>query len=457
MTLSGDDAPWLDVEVSLDAGFPLRRIESPSHDVQVRARAGGARQVVLSRGPVVADRDFRLRWQPELGHAPTSALFEETFEGERYALLMVLPPDPERDDRGVLPKEAIFVIDTSGSMSGTSIAQARSSLAIGLGSLAPRDSFNVIAFDDSARSLFPEPLPASTENVTRALEWVRRLDADGGTEMLSALSLALRAAGPSAAGRVRQVVFVTDGSVGNEDQVLGLISRQLTDQRLFTVGIGSAPNRYFMRGAARFGRGSFTEVATLSEVGEKMNGLWTRLAAPVMTELSVEWQPGSRVESFPSRLPDLYRGEPLVLVARLPSSGSPSLTLSGRRSGRDFRTSLAGTSGKAERGIHRLWARRKIEELMDSQIAGAGEESVQPAVIAVALQHGLVSRYTSLVAVDDRKSVDGPGREVAVPLAVPDGNSMFGSLPQTATPGPFCLLFGVLSLASAWMIGRASA
>jgi Ca-activated chloride channel family protein len=449
--LSGD-APWLDVEVTLNAGVALRHVDSPSHAVEVRAYSAGLTRVHLSQGPVVADRDFRLRWQPALGQAPHSALFEETFEGDRYALLMLLPPDPAQDSAGTLPKETTFVIDTSGSMSGTSIAQARNSLSIGLSSLGPRDRFNVVAFDSDARSLFSGAQLATPTHVTRALDWVRALEAGGGTEMLSALTLALggrHAPGPA----VRQVVFVTDGSVGNEDQVLSYIQRHLGDQRLFTVGIGSAPNRYFMRGAARFGRGLFTQVASIGEVGDTMNQLWKKLESPVMKQVELAWQGGGQVDAFPPRVPDLYAGEPLVVLARL-APETTELALSGTRAGAPFQTRLSSVGGQASTGIHQLWARRKIETLMDSMIGGVDEAVVRRQVLEVALRHQVASRYTSFVAVDDRPSVDTQAEQVSVPLAVPHGNSMFGSLPQTATPGPFCLLMGLLSVAgSLWVRG----
>lgn len=447
-----EDGPTLSLELTLDAGFPLQRIASPSHALKVQASAAGPVRVSLEQGEVLADRDVRLEWAAAPDRAPRSALFEERFGGESYALLMLLPPDPGLDPDARLPRETTFIIDTSGSMSGTSIEQARLSLESGLAALRPADRFNVIQFDDSASAFFPRPVPATPEHVRQALRRVSRLEADGGTEMLAALDLAFDVAPASEA--LSQVVFVTDGSVGNEADVFRFIEGNLGPRRLFTVGIGSAPNQYFMRSAARFGRGTFTAVSDTTEVGARLQNLWTQLDAPLMRQVDVDFGGDGRAEVLPARVPDLYRGEPLVVVAKLGAAG-PEVHVRGQRAGQAFDAQLplgAGAVTSSELGIHRLWARRQIEGLMDRVILGDSEEQIRPRVTALALQHGLLSQYTSLVAVDPARTVAGPGHDVAVPNAMPAGNTMFGNMPQTATPAPLYLIIGALSFACAWAV-----
>jgi Ca-activated chloride channel family protein len=447
-----EDGPTLSLDVTLDTGFPLQRIASPSHALKVRASGVGPVHVSLAQGEVLADRDVRLEWAAAPDAAPRSALFEEQFGGERYALLMLLPPDPGLDPDGRLPRETTFIIDTSGSMSGTSIEQARLSLESGLAALRPADRFNVIQFDDSASAFFPGPVPATPEHVQGALRRVRQLEADGGTEMLAALDLAFDVAPASEA--LSQVVFVTDGSVGNEADVFRFIEGNLGPRRLFTVGIGSAPNQYFMRSAARLGRGTFTAVSDVHEVGARMQTLWTKLDAPLLRQVDVDFGGDGRAEVLPARVPDLYRGEPLVVVAKLGAAG-PDVRVRGQRAGHAFDAQLplgASVAGGVELGIHRLWARRQIEGLMDRIILGDSEDQIRPAVTALALQHRLLSKYTSLVAVDPARSVAGPGSDVAVPSAMPAGNTMFGNMPQTATPAPLYLIAGAASIAVAWML-----
>ncbi|HTV21518.1 MAG TPA: VWA domain-containing protein, partial [Polyangiaceae bacterium] len=437
-------------KVALDAGMPLESIESPSHPIEIERAPSGRVAIRLDEGPVIADRDFRLRWRPKPSAAPSTAVFTEQFGGERYALMMLVPPLAGASQAASLPRETTFVIDTSGSMAGTSITQAVASLRTGLAALAPTDHFNVIEFNSTAHRLFESARPASRENLASALTWVQGLQADGGTEILEALQLALGA--PDHAERVQQVVFITDGSVGNEDELFQFIRQRLGERRLFTVGIGSAPNRHFMRGAARFGRGAFTEVSSLDDVSTQLDGLWAKLDAPVMRDVAVHWT-GAAPDTWPRRAPDLYRGEPLVLLAKL-GSDTRAASLSGVLAGQPFTEPVTFDRTSRESGIHRLWARRQIEALMDSAVEGRDEASIRASVVPLALQHHLVSKYTSLVAVDARPSLDGRAPRASVGLALPAGNEMFGQLPQTGTPGPFCLLFGALSFVASVVVQR---
>jgi Ca-activated chloride channel family protein len=442
--------PILDLRVTLDAGVPLETIESPTHELDIERPVTGPVDIRLKDGPVLADRDFRLRWRPTPSAAPTSALFTEEFGGERYALLMLLPPTGSPAKTTALPRETTFVVDTSGSMAGTSIVQAVASLRTGLGALSPRDSFNVIEFNSVARRLFDGAEAASPENIARALDWVARLEADGGTEILTALELALGS--PGHTDRVQQLVFITDGSVGNEEELFRFIHQRLGDRRLFTVGIGAAPNRHFMRGAARFGRGTFTMVSSLADVSSELDGLWRKLEAPVLRDVALRWD-GGTPDVWPRRTPDLYAGEPLVVLAKL-APESRAATLAGALAGQAFTLPVSLDHAARGTGIHQLWARRQIEASMDRSAEGADEATIRASVIPLALQHHLVSKYTSLIAVDRVVTSDGRAPRASVGLALPAGSEMFGDLPQTGTPGPFCLLFGVMSLVASVVVER---
>ena len=188
-----------------------------------------------------------------------------------------------------MAREVIFVVDTSGSMGGVSIEQARASVSQALQQLRTQDYFNIIEFNSRHRSLYRRPMPATRHHVQRAQEFVRMLQASGGTEMRPALHAALAKLPETDAYQeqapLRQIIFITDGAVGNELALFEDISAQLGDNRLFTVGIGSAPNSWFMRKAAQFGRGSHTHIGNLDEVGEKMVALFERLARPVAVDV----------------------------------------------------------------------------------------------------------------------------------------------------------------------------
>ncbi|HKJ23582.1 MAG TPA: VIT domain-containing protein, partial [Myxococcota bacterium] len=250
----GDEASRPDVAfaLDLDPGFPLARLESPSHEIAVE-QIDLHRLLVTLAGPAPADRDFVLRWKPTPGDVPRAALFHEARDRDDYLLLMLLPPDVGRAASRPA-REIVFVIDTSGSMGGPSIEQARKALELALRRLEPRDRFNVVAFDSETTALHSEPVFADPGAVDDAVRWVGGLEAEGGTNMLPALAEALRDEGGG--DGLRQVVFVTDGCVGNEAELFAYLREHLGRSRLFTVGIGSAPNGHFMEGAARFGRGS---------------------------------------------------------------------------------------------------------------------------------------------------------------------------------------------------------
>ena len=203
--------------------------------------------------------------------------------------------------------DILWVIDTSGSMGGVSIEQAKASLTLALSQLRPQDSFNIIEFNSKMRVLFRAPMIVNRHTIQKAGEFVRQLQAGGGTEMLAALQAALSRdnsmPAESTLERVRQIVFITDGAIGNEEQLFEEIVSTVGDSRLFTVGIGSAPNSWFMRKAAQFGKGTHTHIGDISEVTEKMRILFDQISTPLATKLQVSWP--SEVEAYPQRIPDL--------------------------------------------------------------------------------------------------------------------------------------------------------
>lgn len=434
--------PTLALRVELDAGLPLALVESPTHPVSVRAR-GARHEVELADLVVLPEHDFELRWTPEPSAIPRSALFTEQVDGEHFALLMLLPPTQQV---APLPRELILVIDHSGSMHGAPMAQAIAALDQALAALRPGDRFNVVRFNHSAESVFPQAVAALPPEVEKARRFVRGLRAEGGTEIGGALTLSLAGAAPP--GYVRQVVLATDAGIGNEQALFAQIERELGQARLFPLGIGSAPNSHFLRKAAELGRGSWVLVRDLSEVREGMDRLFARLDRPAMTGLKAEWPVFA--ESYPERLPDLYADEPLMLVARLPQLGG-DLKLSGSGGRAPWQEWLSlKSAGEPGGGVARLWARARLEALDDSLRAGADAEQVRRDSLEVALRFGLVSRYTSLVAVEraparpaglPMDSVRVANAEPAQQLALAQGSTPARSLLGIA------LVLGLLALA----------
>lgn len=458
----------VDIVVTIDAGVPLSKVTSSYHDATVEKATGTKAVVYLSKEQEASDRDFELTWSVAPGAQPAAAMFIEPKNGTDYALLMVVPPAPDAIERAQmqrLPRETILVIDTSGSMEGASMAQAKQSLLIALDTLRPEDRFNLVEFNSKASVIFPEALPVTPVTLDRARKWVNALRAGGGTEMIKALDLALPldAAGrpKETPGYLRQVIFATDGEVSNEEELFAFIHKRLGGSRLFTVGIGSAPNGHFMTKAAQFGRGTFTYIASPDEAQPKMAALFAKIEAPVLKDVSIQWPDGSDVETFPARVPDLYLGEPIVVSASLKHLAQ-AVIVSGLRGNQPWSVALTPSPSEGETsGVGALWARAKIAMLMDEIRTGAAVEEVKPKVVAVALEHHLVSAYTSLVAVDVTPTgpADGTMKTALVKASLPAGwQGQAGTLPQTDTEMTLQLLLGLLALSAAGIvavIGRA--
>ncbi len=435
------------LSVDLDPGLRLARIVSPSHAVDIVAGEGRAMLVTLADEEVYADRDFVLTWEPEVGAVPEAAVFVEEFEGEAYVVLMVVPPRPEVAATVRLPREAVFVVDTSGSMHGASMDQAKAALEFALDRLEPDDEFNLIQFNSRTSSLFTASRQAFPAALEEAREWVRSLEADGGTEMLPALEAAL--ADRPSTSVLRQVVFITDGCVSNEQQLFATIRARLGRSRLFTVGIGSAPNAHFMERSARHGRGTFTYIGSPEEVEPNMRELFANIDTPVVTDIEVVW-PDSRAELYPLPIPDLYGAEPLVVAVRMATVGG-EVVVTGVRGLEPWLVRLPLAAGADRGGIHRLWARRKLAAVMDRLAEGATLEEVRADVVPVALRHHLISRFTSLVAVDVTPArPEGEGMASRpVPANLPAGWSaakVLGQLPQGGTDGRLRVALGLILL-----------
>jgi len=440
--------------INLAAGFPPALIESPSHPVLIVTEPDGQRQISLRAEQMFADRDFVLKWTAAVESAPVATAFTQQKGEASYALVMLTPPAWPEKTQHVQPREVIFVIDTSGSMAGTSIDQAKAALLTALSRLTAQDRFNVIQFNNVTRVLFSETQSVTTTTLRKAIHYVERLHADGGTEILPALKMALKGTAPTT--HLRQVVFLTDGQVGNEDELFGVIRDQLGTSRLFTIGIGSAPNSHFMRKAAEFGRGTFTYVGSTNDVQAQMDPMLRKLERPVLTDVTVDGL-NQADELFPTRIPDLYEGEPIVLAvksAHLPAA----VTIRGLLGRTPWTSTMAFQEGSSYEGLAVQWARRKIDALMDRQQGGQEDTSIRQAVLDVALAHHLVSKYTSLVAVDHEpvRPTDKSLATHMLKINLPDGQdyqAIFG-LPKTATPARLQSLVGTVCLMLAWVIWR---
>jgi Ca-activated chloride channel family protein len=409
------------INVRLQAGFPLGEVKSHHHVVQFEALGEDTRVIKLADGPVPADRDFELSWKSAASKAPSVGLFRENIAGAEYLLAFVTPSAIEQAEQTPQPREVVFVIDNSGSMGGTSIVQAKASLIYALSRLKPTDRFNVIRFDDTMDVLFADAVPADLENIARAKTFVEALQARGGTEMIPPMRAALDDK-RNDASFVRQVVFITDGMIGNEQQLFDTITSMRGRSRVFMVGIGSAPNSFLMTRAAELGRGTYTQIGSVEQVDERMRVLFEKLESPVVTGLTVSFS-ATKADVTPAAIPDIYRGEPLLLAAKLDRLAG-NLEIKGRVGDRPWVVTLPIAKAAEGKGLSKLWARRKIA---DAEVARTlrqvSPEEADKRVLALGLEHQLVTRLTSLIAIDKTPSrPEGEHLKLAeLPLNLPAG------------------------------------
>jgi Ca-activated chloride channel family protein len=425
---SGQYDHHLGLNIDLRTGLSLASLESRYHDVDIHPSLNGY-NIYLADPDTRTDRVFELNWTPDFGGVPESTLMTFDDGDAVYAMLMLAPPLAEAISPQ--PREVVFIVDTSGSMEGVSLTQAKAALRQGLGYLSEDDRFNLIHFNSDSHQLFRESRPVYTSYLLEAEAFIDGLKANGGTNMAPALDMALNL--PPQAGLLRQVVFITDGSVGNEGELLLQIGQELRDSRLFTVSIGSAPNSWFMRKAAEIGRGNHTQIGRLNEVEESMSRLWSRIQNPAIQNICVDW--GMDADFYPEIVPDLYAGEPLWLYARLPFQPQ-EVTICGELEGRPWEQISRVLPGAGNENLATLWARSKIEALEDSRIFGEDPRFIRDAVTNLALDFGLLTPYTSMVAVD--RTPSRPQGETLdseeIPNLLPAGSSVSSaSFSQTAT------------------------
>lgn len=432
------------IKINLDAGLALGKIDSPYHEIEINKQSDQY-QILLKQETTLANRDFELTWQPHPSVAPKAALFTEEINGDTYAMIMMVPPDVEKAE--VLNREIIYVIDTSGSMGGQSIIQARAALELALTRLKPGDRFNVIQFNSRTSKLFNQSELVTPASLQQAINYVRSLNAGGGTEMATALRTAL--ANQSENNDLRQVIFLTDGSIGNEQALFEIIQKQLGRSRLFTIGIGSAPNSHFMQRAANFGRGTHTYIGKLDEVQTRMRALFEKIESPVLKDIAIDWTQ-TNMEIWPQKIIDLYQGEPLIITAKT-NQLLGEIKITGQVAKKNWSSSLKLNGGQNRNGISTLWARNKIAALME-QKRDPEFESIKQTIIETALEHHLVSKFTSLVAVDVTpvRPKDQELDSHAIPTHLPkdwDHNKVFGQqFPATATDARINFIIGLFLL-----------
>jgi Ca-activated chloride channel family protein len=423
------------ISVRLAPGFDVANLISRYHRVNITGPLDD--RMVKLDGSVTANRDFVLEWRSASAD-PTLGLFaQHTAKGD-YVMASVTPP-ADTSSLPTPPREMVFVIDNSGSMGGDSMDEAKASLLHALGTLRPQDHFNVIRFDDTMTRLFDHSVAATPDQVDLARRFAGSLEAQGGTEMLPALKAALADAatgGGDSPEVLRQIVFLTDGEISNEREMVAAIGADGGRSHVFMVGIGSAPNNYLMDRISTAGGGIYTHIGAPGEVAAKMTPLLDVLSHPAVRNLSVRVEGGS-LDLLPSRLPDVYAGRPLVLVGRTDHL-TGNLTVRGMIGGKPWERRIDLASALPSPAVEKLWAHSRIGDIEADRALGKLEDAAADAEVErIGMESEIVTSRTSLVAVDETPSRPEGSRltREELPINLPAGwdfDTLFG---QDAAPG----------------------
>ena len=412
------------VEVTIDAnlGVSLGEVTSPTHRLDVRRDSPESVHVTLSE-TARPDRDLDVRF-PVAGAAPTVAVLASPPEGENAGhFSLSLHPRLDVPDDEVMARELVFVVDTSSSMHGRPMELAKAAMQRAIAGLRPTDTFRVLSFSDTTSALSTEALSATPANLARARRFVDGMQALGATEMLRGVRAALEPATED--GRMRIVLLMTDGFIGNETEVFREVHERLGQSRVFAFGVGSAVNRYLLTRLAEVGRGD-AQVVTLDESPEAAaDAFHARIARPYLTDLSIDWGELGVRDAYPRRLPDLYADRPLVVHARYGSGGSGPVVIRGRIAGRAFEQTVSvvlPSAGPERPELESIWARTRIRDLMTAMALQPNDELVEE-VTDLGLRHHLLTQWTAFLAIDEGYHVEGSAQTVQEPSQLPAGQT----------------------------------
>ncbi|MDX1947192.1 MAG: VIT domain-containing protein [Pirellulaceae bacterium] len=431
---SGHD---ISLTIKLDAGVPIQHLSSPNHQADITKAGERAATIKLDPADSLPNKDFVLRYGV-VGKKPEMALLAHTGEyspdskryGSGYFMLMIQPQEDERLTKSP-PRELVFLVDVSGSMSGEPTAKVIEAMQGMLKLCRPQDTVQVITFAGEANKLFDKPVPVTEENIAKALGFSSTLRGSGGTEMLKGVKMAIDE--PIDKERLRIVVMLTDGYIGNEAEIIEHVGKHCGDQiRFWCVGIGSSPNMFLVDGVAKQGGGMGKQLALPDETTPLVQEIMTRIQRAQLAKVHIDWGGLQVAETFPAKIPELWAGRPIIVFGRYTVSGMAKITIRGNVEGTPVSWPVSVQLPASETShdvLAKTWARQKIEELMQ-QTFYQGSPAVEESVTAIALDYRLMSPFTSFVAVDSAtpKSPEAaqPPRRMLVPVPLPQGTRWEG-------------------------------
>ncbi|HKU72969.1 MAG TPA: TonB-dependent receptor [Pyrinomonadaceae bacterium] len=425
----------ISLEIDLDAGVPIVAVNSETHETEVQQLNEKRRVVRLKDHATIPNKDFVLTYRVAGDTINDAVLTHRSERGGFFTLILQPPQRVSAED--VMPKELVFVLDTSGSMDGFPLEKAKETMNLALKNLYPHDTFNLITFAGDTHILFSEPVPATPENLDKAKKFLSSRKSDGGTEMMQAVTAALEPS--NAQGHVRIACFLTDGEVGNDDEILAQVQKY-KNARVFAMGFGASPNRYLLNKMAEYGRGEVDYVTGAGDTSAAAQRFNERIRNPLLTDISIDWSNLPVTDVYPKRIPDLFGIKPVILSGKYSHGAKGQIRLSGKLAGQDFVRDIPVELPEKETDhdvLSTLWGRRRIDELMQQEFETYSDlparKIKQDEIAEVGLNFKLMSRYTSFVAIDDVvfTGTDAP-KKVEVPVETPSG-SLPSGISETVT------------------------
>lgn len=425
-----------DIDLHIAAPMPISRTVSPSHEVAVEYEGPRDLNVSLADPTTAADRDFILRYSLA-GEAIQAGIMTFEKNREKYFLAMIEPPERFPADRAV-PREYLFILDVSGSMGGFPIETSKRLVGDMLRDLEPWEYFNLLAFAGGSATFSDEPVKATVAAVEEAVEWMDGYHGGGGTELVPALERAM--AMERREGVSRTIAIATDGYVTVENRAFEVIAKNLGDANVFAFGIGSSVNRELIEGLARAGQGEPFVVTDERSAAREAAAFRRYVSSPVLTDLRIDFEGFDAYDVEPLALPDLFVSRPVVAVGKYRGRARGKITVRGEGAEGEWTGSLdvseAAPPDEAA-ALPFLWARKRIARLTDGEAIG---KRARKRITRLGLEHGLLTAYTSFVAVDSVRRADGSRtRKVRQPLAMPAGvpDSAIGALSGNAVAQNF--------------------
>ncbi len=436
-TRAGHD---ISLEVNLNAGVPITGIRSTSHEILTTNQSSNIANIKLKDAQTIPNKDFILRYDVA-GKKINDAVLTHSNGKSGYFTLILQPPD-KVESKDVSPKEIVFVLDTSGSMSGFPIEKAKESMKMALDSLYPNDTFNLITFAGDTAILFDKPVPPTKENLEKAQAFLASRQGGGGTEMMKAIKAALE---PSdSQEHLRIVCFMTDGYVGNEGEIISEIQKH-QNARVFSFGIGSSVNRFLLDKMASEGRGEVEYVALQDDGTKAAKRFHERLRNPLLTNISLDWNGLQVADVYPKKINDLFSAKPLIIHGRYTKSGSGTIKLKGKFAGKEVVREIPinfADSQKENDVLATLWARTRIDDLTSKDYNSVAQNSktqteIEQMITQIGLEYRLMTQFTSFVAVEE-KVVNKGGKPVRVdvPVELPEGVSKLAIQESDEEPPP---------------------